>query len=793
MSNVNTSSIDVTGILDGVASVDDHTTSLDQEQEEIDTVGRVKELFEAAQANQTQRIRNENLYLASIMGDQYLAIDPVTGVVYRVLDNSQSQYVSQNNQMIGLHLSLWGKLTKPDPGFTVTPGSGSLDEMQGAKAAERFIEYYRTVRNNKEIIETAKSAVTWSTKGGLVELSWDPQGGSDFYHCFTCGYSTDVDLEDTEAIECPSCDQAQAQFHQQMQMYLEQQQHPQQFNNQPQQQPAQAGLPGQSPPQGAPPPGPPQPMQPPQQPPPPGMLQNLNRGGPCISTIDPRNVYLQPGCERWDNVQWYIVREALPVNLVRAMFPHKALQIYPESDVYPNHGAQWAVNYEENNYVNEQLQDHVYLYRCVEKPTALNKQGRVTFTANNLLLAQVPGYFRDFGRLPLFRFGWIPVPGTPYYRPPAADAWHRQREENRLETQMSEYASLIARTKIIIPYGSRIAMDEVTAQSAQVLMPTLATANMVKYLNPPPMPQDIYSRRELLINDMRMMFAVTAQEQQAQQQDPNGRYAAIAEAESDQTTGPILRAHDREEADLYRCMLILVQKCGDPEEKFFGLGKNNQEIYSFQDLMFRAKLSNVGVVPSDGMSSNSAIRQQQANTQLQLGLFGNPMDGSLDKSGYAEAAGLNLPGLVPSTSDTEVQAANAAIKLLEDGQPFQPKPYDNAQIFSSVILDWLQSNGRMQENKNPMWVQQVTDLYMYYQQQLFMQEQAQAAQAAPGGPAPSTPTGAQSNSGEDSSAPGGTPNSAVASEGPQEQAKQITSGADKQGESAVKAAMPHEH
>lgn len=785
-------SIDPIGILDGVASVDDRPTQADQEQEEIDTVGRVKKLFEAAQANQTQRILNENLYLASIMGDQYLAIDPVTGVVYRVLDNSQSQYVSQNNQMIGLHLSLWGKLIKPDTGFTVTPGSGSLDEMQGAKAAERFIEYYRTARNSKEIIEAAKSCVSWSTKGGLVELMWDPQGGSDFYHCFTCGYSTEVDLDDQEQVPCPNCEQQQQQFEMQMQQYQMEMQHPQQFDNtQPQQQTAPAGSPGQPPLQGAPPQQQPIP-QPPQQPPPPGMLESLNRGGPCMSWLDPRNVYFQPGCEKWDNVQWYIVREALPINVVRDMFPHKALQIYPESDVYPNHGAQWAVNYEENNYVNEQLQDHVYLYRCVEKPTALNRQGSITFVANNMLLARVPGYFRDFGRLPLFRFGWIPVPGTPYYRPPAADAWHRQREENRLETQMSEYASLIARTKIIIPYGSRIAMDEVTAQSAQVLMPTLATANMVKYLNPPPMPQDIYSRRELLINDMRMMFAVTVQEQAAAPQDPNGRYAAIAEAESDQTTGPILKAHDREEADLYRCMLILVQVCGDPEEKFFGLGKNNQEIYSFQDLMFRAKHSNVGVIPSDGMASNSAIRQQQANTQMQLGLFGNPMDGTLDKSQYAEAAGLKLPGLVPSMSDTEVQAANAAIKLLEDGQPYQPKPYDNAQIFSQVVLDWLQSNGRMQEQHNPQWVQQVTDLYMYYQQQLFMQEQASAVQASPGGATPAI-GGGQSNSGNDSSAPGGTPNSAVPPSGPNSEAKQITHNADKQGESAVKASMSHEN
>lgn len=759
MSNVNSSSIDFLGYLDGAAQGEPATIQ-DQPQEAIDTVGRVKKLFEAAQAACTQRLLNENLYLAAIMGDQYLAIDPVSGVVYRVLDNQQSQYVSQNNQLIGLHLAMWGKLTKPQPDFTVTPGSGSLDEIQGAKAAERFIEYYRTVRNSKSLIDEAKSAASWSTRGGLVELTWDPQGGSEFYHCFTCGFSTEVEL-DEEGVPCPSCEMAQQQFQQQMMMF------------------EQSG--GIDPMSG-------QPVPPPQPPPPVGTLECINRGGPVMSTVDPRNVYFQPGCSKFSEIQWYIVRETLPVQVVRRMFPEMWEQITPEPDVYPNHGAQWSVNFEEDNYVSEQLQDHVYLYRCVEMPTALHKQGRITFVANNVLLGQAEGYFKDFGRLPIFRFGWIPIPGTPYFRPPTADAWHRQREENRLETQMSEYCSLLARTKIIIPYGSRVAMDEVTAQSAQVLMPTIATANMIQYLKPPPLPADIYNRRELLLNDMRGMFAVTVQETAGAQNDPNGRYAAIAEAEADQTVGPIIRSHNLEEADLMRCLLVLVQKYGDPDEKFYGLGKNNQEIYSFQDLMFRAKRSNVGIVPSDGMSSNSAIRQQQAASLLQLGLFGNPMDGTIDKAQFAEAAGLKLPGLIPSMADTEVQAANAAIKILEDGKPYQPKPYDDAGVFAQVLYDWLQSNGRMQEQKNPYFVQQVTDLQMYYAQQKFLQMQTMGPPVPAGG----EPGQGASQSSSNQSAPGGSPNSAIQDEGTAGEAEGIKKKADQDGESAVRAAMPRE-
>lgn len=773
MSNLDSRSIDPFGITLGAAQ--GITNPEPQDQEAIDTVGRVTKLFEAAQAAQTQRLINENLYLACIMGDQYLAIDPVTGVVYRVLDNSQSLYVSQNNQMIVAHLALWGKLTKSQPDFTVTAGSGSVDEVQGAKAAERFIEYYRTARNSKGIIDKAKRDVDWSTRGGVLELTWDPQGGSDFYHCFVCGFSTEEEL-DSDDVPCPHCEMQQQQYQQAMQQFqMQMQAGPPPGQMQP-------GLPG---PQGAP---PQQPMQPPQPPPSPGVLECINRGGPCISDVDPRNVYFQPGCERWEDVQWYIVREALPVQTVRRMFPGMALEINPEPDVYPNHGAQWSVSYELDNYVNEQLQDHVYLYRTVEKPTGLRPQGSITFTANSKLLGVVDGYFKDFGRLPLFRFGWIPVPGTPYFRPPAADAWHRQREVNRLETQMAEHTSLVARTKVILPYGSRIAMDEVTAQSAQVLMPTMATANMVRYLAPPPMSQDIYNRRELLNGDIRTMFAVTVQETAAAA-DANGRYAAIAEAESDQTVGPIIRAHNQEEADMMRCLLILVQKFGDPDEKFYGLGDDNQELYSFQDIMFRSKHSNVGIQPSDGLSSNRAIRVNEANTQLSLGLFLDDATGSVDKAQYAKASGLKIPGMVPSLTDTEVQAANAAIKILEDGQPFQPKPYDDAPTFVKVLMAWLRANGRRQEQLNPMLVQQVTDLMMYYQNVLFQAQQAQAMQGAPGAPPPGA---GPSPAGGGQSAPGGTPNAPTQPPTAQSDAQAITSNADKAGEAAVRGAMPHE-
>lgn len=758
MSGINSKSIDPLGILDGLAEDQPNSTS-PPEPEETDMLSRFNAMFDAAEAAQTQRIINDNLYLSSIMGDQYLAIDPASGVIYRVLDNKSSAYVAQNNQMIGVHLALWGKLTKTQPDFNVVAGCGSQRAVYGAIAAERFIEYYRTARNTKEVVDDAKSCSTWSTVGGCCELSWDPMGGSDFYHCFTCGFSTDEDLN-ADDIPCPHCEMQVQNYQQQLQATQ-----------------MQPGLPVQ---EGQ--------MQPP---PEPGILQCLNRGGPVISDIDPRNVFLQPGIAKDQNKQWYIVREPLPVQIIRAAFADKSLEIHPEPNVYPNHGAQFSMDVETSSYSSEALEDHAYLFRLVEAPSTLHPSGRVVFKCNERIIGEAPGFFKQFGRLPLFRFGWIPIPGTPYFRPPSADAFPRQRELNRVETQISEHTSISSKPKTIIPYGSRVAVDELTSQSNQILYPTLATANYIKYLTPPALSQDVYNRREMLTQDIRGVFAVTVQET-AGQTDPNGRYAAIAEAESDQTVGPIIRRHHREEADMMRCLLILVKVMGDPEEKFFALGDNNQQLYMYQDIDFAKNHSNVAIQPSDGMASNNAIRQQQADGKLQLGLFTDPLTGIIDKELYAKAAGLKLPGLIPTRNSREVMAANAAITMLEDGYPYQPKIYDDAKVFTDELYKWLQDNGRRYEQTNPQWVEAVSELWMYYQQKVMEMQQLQAQQMAAQSAAPANGKKSASNSASSQSAPGGSPNNAVPADGVKGEAENIKRGADRAGEAAVRGLTKHE-
>jgi hypothetical protein len=235
-----------------------------------------------------------------------------------------------------------------------------------------------------------------------------------------------------------------------------------------------------------------------------------------------------------------------------------------------------------------------------------------------------------------------------------------------------------------------------------------------------------------------------------------------------------------------RCALILVQEYGDPDEKFVVLEGQSQELFSFQDLKFIAGCQNVAIIPSDGLSSNAALRRQYAMELLNTGFFGAPGAPDFKSDLFAKFAGIKMPGLVPDPSDSEVQAALAAIKQLEDGYGYQPYEADDADTFSRVLMDWLRVTGRRLRFKNPQLVQQVSDLWKYYMNQMMMAQAQQAGAAPPGAPVGRGP----SQSGSQSTAPGGTPNGAGGSTSAQ--ADQTVANADQAAEQAVRSNQAHE-
>lgn len=760
---INAASVDPFGIVDGLSPTDPGSFEVSEEDRAL--VNQIEELYSVATSAEYFRILHENVYLSELYGNQWLGLDESTGQITQVVVDSGVDFVSTNNKLIVAALKLWGKLTKDQPDFSVSPVGKSFEATQGAAAAETIIKYYRNNKGFQDTIDTCQFDSVWSYKGGCAELLWDPEGGSDFYWCDTCGYEFDGEL-DTEVMPCPYCIEQHetvrmqvAQAHEQHQAAV------QQFE----QQIAAGNL-------VEPPPEPPEIPEPPV-----GELRRINRGGPTLHYMDPRNVRFISGPTNARLIQGYVERTQVPVNVIRGMFPKFAHLISPEPDVLPNNGASWTLLESTGIRYSQLLNDHAYLYRAVELPTGLYPRGRIIFMCNQMIVEQREGYFDVLGRLPLFRFGWIPEKGTPYFRPPIADASFRQRSLNRLETNMEEQTSITAHPKVILPERCRVSDSELTSQSAQVLRPTVGTANMIRYLQPPPISRDVYERRAMAIADINALFTVD----DIPGQDASGRAVALTTDLSTQTTAPILRQHMREESEIYRCALILHQMFGDPEETINVLADEKHLQVQLQDISFSARRATVSIVADDGLSTNPTERRNYALAMLQEGVFTDE-NGIPDKAAYAQAAGIKMPGLVPSGPEVAAETAMESILLQTQGEMWEPAPYDNLKIFVDVYTEWLTVNGRDFKKKNPTALQQILQTYGYYQMAYAQQQQQMMAAQATGAGTPPGQGGSGGSPLKNGPGPGGQ------AAGNKDSAQSLIANADKSGEQSARSGLKHE-
>lgn len=518
-----------------------------------------------------------------------------------------------------------------------------------------------------------------------------------------------------------------------------------------------------------------------------GKISKIYEGDLEVVQRDPRQVWVQPGVEKFEDMQWVVTRTPLPVADVRQKFPRHALYIHAESDVYPVVGMASTYNAFSETWNTDELSDHVILYEYHEKPSGLYPKGRVVAIANNMVLEEREGVFHLTKRLPFFPFRWQTTSGQFYPTPPISNMWHRQKELNEVETVIREHGELVARTKLILPLGTLIAADEVDATTGQVLQPHPNYANDIRYLMPPMLPAEIFHRREQLIADMRTMIGITAQEANMPM-DPNGRAMAIAENESDRSVGHILRQFHTVLADLCRYLLIAAKYLYSPDRKFSIMSDDLLEVYSFQDLTFDPTMS-VAIEAEDGFSRNQAIRLQEVGNMVSLGFFVDPMTGMPDQAMIAKAAKLKIPGLVKDSKDSEVQAATMSIKQMEAGFPHVAQVEDDAEVFMMTFEKWLRTQGRRARASKPAVYAAVQQAYMGYMEILFQAQQAQMMQGQvdPNTGLPASPQG----SGQ--SAPGGSQTGTLAEGTAQPDtvngANQMISQADAQASAAVPQAM----
>ena len=688
-----------------------------------------------------------------IEGDQDFLRDNKTGGLVRIVNTEKRRLWSRNNQVKPLVRSFKGKIVRTQNLFTVRPGSGSEDEIYGGRLAERYLEYW------SECVDLlgkyARAVGTIPAMGhGVLHLYRDPEAGDHVASCEQCGWSQVVQQPIEPGTPCPYCQQQAAMLGPQ---------------------------PGMSPEA--------DPIGQPAAPAPAPELVASRAGKTKLRYLDPRMVYPQPGFDSMDDMERFIIRYPLPVTAARRRFPHIAEFINPETDIYPAHGARYTYNTAMGRFVSEQLDDRVFVVECYTRPDSEHPKGRVIQFVNRVFAGEGEGTFDLIERFPFYFFFGDLTPGEFYPTPIMADIWHRQKELNEHETTVRENAELTSRQKIAVASEARFRTDELTAAGDQIVRIPSMYINDVKPIPTPKLDPIHVERPFQLKDDMRSMIGVTSQESNQGEIDV-GRVIAFQEAESDQTQGPIIAQHNRELAQIGYGVLAYEKAFGRPETFFAVEGDFGLEYFSFMSLKFEPGY-NVMLLNDDGFSRNQAVRLNQITAMAGIGLFGGMASQGADVNSIIRAARLKIPGHKPDASDPEQVAARAAIKKIQAGKPYFPRPQDDPETFANALVYWLRTTGRQEPynevdpatgmSLHPV-TQQIEALQQQYAMKLLQMMQASGQQAAPivgqqaagpGGPQPS-----QKDSGV--SAPGGTPRNVSGD------AEELTKSADAAGDAVAK-------
>jgi hypothetical protein len=696
-----------------------------------------------------------------LKGDQLVGRHRVTGDIVRLSTEDSKRLKSQNNMLRPTARSLVGKLSKLIPTYTCVPATSDFEEAHGCRAADLVLAFLRASLDLDRIYTDMCSYLPWAGNA-FLQLCWDPLAGKTIAYCETCNYFT----YDEQFVDqgCPQCTQTWQE--QQMQAKVAELAA------------IESGMSNPSPPappseNGAPPPG----TIPP--------LVEAREGDVKALIRDPRDVFLPPGCTDVRYIKRFGVRETMEVSEACARYPLMAAYFKPDS------GADLAGSTTRDRYQTpdstgtlDDLKDHCFVWEFHEAATELYPDGRVLVMINDFIVEEKPGYAKKLGRLPLYHFGFDQCEGEVYKEAFITQAWHRQRELNRLETQLREGVERTLRPFLMNPIGSRISAEEFEAEAGQVINYN-PSAGEVEWVRPPELPQGIWTRKADLMQDIRVLASITESEQGINQADPNGRAMAIINAESDQQVGPIVHRNNSEWREFHKGALILYRCYAHPDRIASIAGPQGTQTTYLKDLELLNPGWDLKMEQEDGLSRNPAVRLTQAMDLAGIGFFADPMTGLLDKKAFARYAKLGLPDAGYDTQATERAAAATIPNLVASGVPWQPHQFDDPVIFEEELRAWLRGPGR---KADPMLAMGVEQVWMYYAQWAMTGQMGQQPQQGP-----ATGTGGPSKPGSDQSAPGGTANnpghlsSTIAA-----RAQSAVHQADMVGENASRTQINHE-
>ena len=653
--------LDPTGILEDHSVAEPYTPSHDERE----LIARLEERYTEAERARLNWERDANFYRLYLQGNQLILRSRTTNEVLRatvITDNTRNLH-SIDNILRPVARAMVGKLSKIIPTCAVLPRTDDSSDLRSAKVAESFLEYqYRKLQMRTKYVR-AMDQLNWCGNA-LFQIYWDREGGETIAWCKVCNHTDD---KDNIGLPCPSCEmkaEAQAQQQGQQQMAAWEQQAEQATM-----------MGGQPPPQ-------PQPSAP--QPAPP--LEQAQNGDIGVRLHDPRDCYPEPGQADVRQMRWFIVKRAVAVSDLRRMFPEKARHIENEDGIYTDRTLGFYGTSYDTRGEAEVLKDYAYLYEYHERPTAMHPKGRLIYRVNDMLVDQRESPYWELGRLPFYHMRFDHNQAEFWGETWVAQAWHVQKERNKLLSQMRSQRELTLYPQRLVPLSSRIAISEWDDQPGRVISYN-PMGGKPDYLEMPQFPQYVYAELDRMHQSIREKPGVTDQEVGRSTGDPSGRYAAILEAQSSESVAPIIVPNTDEWKDLHRAIILLGQRYYSPERLFTVMGRERIKTYAASEFL------EMELHEEDSLSKNPALRLQQAERLWGAGIF-TDSEGRPDRRLFARVAGLKMPGIGVDQEAGERAYASQIPTLIEKQQWPGPMPWDDVPVIAEELLSWLRGEGR---------------------------------------------------------------------------------------------------
>lgn len=647
-----------------------------------------------------------HLYL---QGNQIIGRDVDTNQIVRIRlrPEDRKHLLSIENLLRPTARACVGKLTRVIASCEVLPATEDTRELEAVAVANGLLEHISVKEGLRVKYLKAKRTLMWCGTA-VYQTAWDRTAGRDRAWCNVCDHTDELELVGQP---CPQCTlenevKAQESFMKMQQAYATIAQ-----------QRAQAGLP------------PPEPPQQPQSEPGPPMVK-ANEGDIVVHKLDTREFFPEPGVSDHRKITWTFVRRAIPVVKARAMFPEAALFIHAEDGIYSDKTLQFYGNLQTSAQMRiTYLKDYCYVYEYHEIPSEFHDGGRIIYMVNDIVPRIDDNvYYQLFGRLGFF-YDWFERNENDLWgESPIVQAWRPQRERNKLLTQGREHRELTMRPKMLVPSSANIGIDEISTTPGEVIKYN-AFAGQPRYLETPELPAYYQNELERMRQSVQLQFGTTDQEMGVAAGDPSGRYAAIAEAQSTESMAPLMVEGMDEWKELHRALLLLAQHFYRSDRTFTVYG--HDRVRSFSWAMCNLKPGwDIILSESDSLSSNRALRQQQAREYLNDGVFMDPRTGGPDFRKYMRVAGLKIPGVGPDQDSNEHSYFAKVPEMVAQGIPFSPQIEDDAAIAVEELQGWLRGPGRTAPA--PV-VQTIRQIFMWYLQRM----------AAPGPTQPPGPSNPQ--------------------------------------------------